>query len=281
MMDAYRKLAPVVFSVLFLGACHSSLTKSGMKISSAGPDANSQVVGSSRALTDSPLALIYKGPGSCSKDQDDAGESGYGCSEASADVASFAGFQYRYVGPEDLSEDATKEQVEALFGTAKVWIQPGGVSDVAYGAMTKKLKTSLVDFIQNGGGFVGFCAGAFLATDWFNLLDARSGAYPYNSERSDVGFAFLDVLWNGRKRSIYFEGGPYFYNVGPTVDVTARFMSGEAESARASFGRGRVYITGGHPEAPAIWSEEDGLHDPDGSDIDLAAEMISWASAIE
>ncbi|MBC7396874.1 MAG: hypothetical protein H7333_05470, partial [Bdellovibrionales bacterium] len=34
-----------------------------------------------------PLALIYKGPGACSLDQDDAGESGYGCSEAAADVA--------------------------------------------------------------------------------------------------------------------------------------------------------------------------------------------------
>jgi hypothetical protein len=281
MMDAHRKLAPVVISILLLGGCHSPLTQSSLET----PFASQVSTGGEGILaitpdvkSNPPLALIYKGLGSCSKDQEDAGQSGYGCSEASADAASLAGFQFRYVGPEDLSDDATQEQVKELFGAAKVWIQPGGVSNVAYGAMTQMLKTSLVEFVQNGGGFVGFCAGAFLATDWFHLLDASSGAYSYQSERPDVGFAFLDVLWSGHKRSIYFEGGPYFYNVGPSVDVTARFLSGDAESARAPFGKGRVYITGGHPEAPAIWSEEDDLHDPDGSDLDLAAEMITWAS---
>jgi glutamine amidotransferase-like uncharacterized protein len=228
-----------------------------------------------------PLALIYKGPGSCSKDQGDAGESGYGCSEAAADAAHAAGFQVRYVGPNALSDIATPIQVHRLFGNAKVWIQPGGISNRAFYAMTLKLRHEIVAFVADGGGYVGFCAGAYLATDWFNILPATSVGYRYTPERSDVEYAFLRFIWNGKPRMIYFEGGPYLTNVDPSVEIAATFADGDyAAAARTTYHKGRVYISAAHPEAPAIWSEEDHLHDPDGSDRELAAQMIGWAAGL-
>jgi hypothetical protein len=229
------------------------------------------------ASAEKPLALIYKGPGSCSLDQGDAGESGYGCSEASADAAVAAGFRFKYVGPKDLAENATQPQVDEFFRDAKVWIQPGGVSNTAYYAMTSKLRNSLVKFVANGGGYVGFCAGAFLASEWFGIFPSGAHAYHYTPARSDVGYAFLNFTWNGKMRSVYFEGGPYLSNVGSKAEITATFSTGYVAAARAPYGKGRVYISGPHPEAPQIWSQEDGISDPDGSDLDLAAEMISWA----
>jgi hypothetical protein len=227
-----------------------------------------------RAITvaaDAPIAFIYKGPGSCSLDQGDAGVSGYGCSEASADAATLAGLRYQFIAPTDLPD----------FSKAKVWIQPGGISNVAYYAMSPALRTNLINFVKSGGGYVGFCAGAFLAADWFYIFPGSAHGYNYPTARYDVGYGFLATTWNGKPRKVYFEGGPYLTGLSAGVEVTAKFDTGYVAAARTSFGAGRVYITGAHPEAPQIWSQEDGISDPDGSDLDLAAEMIHWAAGLE
>ena len=96
-----------------------------------------------------PLALVYQGEGSCEE----------GCSEAAAAIAELAGFRVKYVGPEALKEDATDVQVKAVFENAKVWIQPGGVAMDAMYSMTYKLRTELVNFIDNGGGYVRILRG--------------------------------------------------------------------------------------------------------------------------
>jgi len=229
-------------------------------------------------VPEKPLALIYKGPGSCSLDQGDAGKSGYGCSEASADAATLAGFQYRFVGPKDLPENATTAQINAFFGKAKVWIQPGGVSNKAYFAMTASLRKAIVNFVSRGGGYVGFCAGAFLGTDWFNLLHAHATAYSYSPIRRDLNYTYLPIKWSGTLRTLYFEGGPYFSGLGDSVEVMANFEDGTVAAVRDTYGMGRVYLSGPHPEAPNIWGAEDGMSDPDGSDVFIAASMISWTA---
>lgn len=236
-----------------------------------------------------PLALIYKGPGSCSADQGDAGDSGYGCSEASADVATAAGFQVKYVGPKALPENATAAQVQAIFGEAKVWIQPGGIAQMALYSMTNKLRKELVKFVSNGGGYVGFCAGAFIATAYIStsgdpglgIFPGYTAGYRYTPERYDVGYSFEPMMWSGKKRSVFFEGGPYMYGYGSKAETTAVFDTGYTAAARAPYGNGRVYITGAHPEAPPIWSEEDGLHDPDGVDYGVGADMVRWAAGLK
>ncbi len=101
-----------------------------------------------QAQTAEPVALIYQGPGSCSVEEGDAGTTGYGCSEAASDVAVAAGFQVKFVGPTDLPENATPDQVAALFQNAKVWIQPGGIAETAFFSMTEKLRTEIVNFVS-------------------------------------------------------------------------------------------------------------------------------------
>ncbi len=226
----------------------------------------------------SPLALIYKGPGACSAEEGDAGTTGYGCAEADADVAVAAGFQYRFVGPDDLNENSTEAEISALFSPASIWVQPGGISNVAYASMSSTLISSMIRFIENGGGYVGFCAGAFLAADWFYIFPGWASRYSYSSVRADVGYSFEPLLWNGVVKNVYFEGGPYLYALAPEVEVTARFNTGYVVSARSNYGQGRVYITGAHPDAPQVWSQEDGISDPDGSDFDIAINMYRWAA---
>jgi hypothetical protein len=228
-----------------------------------------------------PLALIYKGLGSCSADQGDAGINGYGCSEASADVATAAGFQYQFIGPNDLDNNSTPAQVAAIFQNAKVWIQPGGYANVAAYTMSDRLQTEIVNFVSKGGGYVGFCAGAFMATDTFGIFSGSTALYGYSAIRADLTYTFESVKWNGVNRSIYFEGGPYFYGYDQTAEVIATYNdSGDTAAVRSTYGSGRVFLTGPHVEAPAIWSQENGIQDPDGSDIDLGVQMLKWASGL-
>ncbi|MBC7396277.1 MAG: hypothetical protein H7333_02445 [Bdellovibrionales bacterium] len=237
-----------------------------------------------------PVALVYKGAGSCSEDDGDAGQHHSGCSEAAAKIAKRAGFKVKYVAPDALNEDSTPAQVAAVFAGAKVWIQPGGIAGTAFSAMTQKLRDELVDFVQQGGGYVGWCAGAFMATSrmgatrysGFGIFPGGTGIYRTSTENRSVDYSLQDINWNGKKRSIYYEGGPYLYGLEevPGVEIVATYDTGLVAAARAPYGKGRVFISGPHPEAPEVWTEEDNVKDPDGSDRDLAIEMVQWAAKV-
>jgi glutamine amidotransferase-like uncharacterized protein len=223
-------------------------------------------INSMAATVQGPLALVYKGPGACEE----------GCSEAAAEMARLAGYRFQFVGPEESSE--------AIFSEAKVWIQPGGKSSTASRTMAPKLKENIRNFVSKGGGYVGFCAGGFLATDWIadrgvqglGLLPGTNALFPDEREAS-----ILTIQWGG-SYEIYFEGGPYF--LPPTTpdsrsfEVTATYGDGKVASVRSVFGSGRVYVTGLHPEAPPAWRNEFQLQDSDGLDYALAVEMIHWVS---
>jgi glutamine amidotransferase-like uncharacterized protein len=164
-----------------------------------------------------------------------------------------------------------------------VWIQPGGHSPQVMQAMTAQMVTALQSFVSNGGAYVGFCAGAFSATDWvgtstyqgFNIFPGYTTVY-----KSRYQAEIIPILWEGKPRSIYWEGGPYLSEIPHGMAETiATYPTGQIAAARAPFGKGRVFIAGFHPEAPQQWRDYYGLTDPDGLDYDLAQEMITWATA--
>ena len=217
----------------------------------------------------SPLgkALVYRGPGSCEEH----------CSEAAALTAESAGFVAVFVGPDEVRKE--------VFEDAKVWIQPGGMSSTVAQTMLPDLKANLKRFVAEGGAYVGYCAGGFLATpmiasrgiEGLGLLPGLNGMYVEPNEAM-----LYDIQWNGKTRKMYWEGGPYFI-LGPndTAEVTATYPNGQAASVRAPYGLGRVYVTGLHPEAPQDWRDYFKMQDTDGLDVDLAVEMIRWATHTE
>ena len=225
-----------------------------------------------------PVALIYKGDGSCLE----------GCSEASAEVAAKAGFQPRFVGPEDLNSNSSDADVAELFREARVWIQPGGVAVTALYTMSPELRESIRAFVASGGGYVGFCAGAFMATQrigssryaGLGILPGFTAPYYSNPIKPSLDYSLPVVTWGGLRRQVFFEGGPYFYGFQDRAEAIASYESGYTAAVRAFFGKGRVFVSGPHPEAPLVWTEEDGIFDPDGIDQDLAVQMVRWASGL-
>ena len=47
---------------------------------------------------------------------------------------------------------------------------------------------------------------------------------------------------------------------------------------RTSYGKGRVWVTGLHPEAPQWWKDTSGYSDPDGDDSDIVVKMLQWVT---
>ena len=223
-----------------------------------------------------PIAMVYDGPGACED----------GCTKAAAQVARMAGYQVRLVRPNDITDQSTPDEITDFLKNTKVWLQPGGISNEAYRSMSEKLKEGVRNFIGGGGGYVGFCAGAFMATKIIGGTgEVGLGIFPGGTDLFEndpipgVTFSLPEVTWMGSKRKIYFEGGPFIYGVdrNPRVEVIARYDDRTIAAARTHFGLGRVFITGLHPEAPRNWTEEDGVMDPDGPEQELAAQMVCWA----
>ncbi|MBC7386556.1 MAG: hypothetical protein H7301_10415 [Cryobacterium sp.] len=214
-----------------------------------------------------PLALVYKGPGSCVSD-------GH-CSEAAAAVADRAGFDVEFVGPK--SHDMT------LFREAAVYIQPGGNSTEVGEAMTEGMKRLLRDFVAEGGGYVGFCAGGFFAMSPFpgypRLGLIRGDADGLEEDSPSI----VSVSWtDGLRHHVYWEGGPFFILPrSSNFEVVSRYaLNRKPASIRGEVGQGRVWVSGYHPEAPYDWRFHPTLEDSDGTkaDLDMAVEMIRWSA---
>ena len=207
------------------------------------------------------IALVYNGAGACKED----------CAKASFDSAVQAGFDAKYVG--DLDKDPK------IFEGASVWIQPGGYAGVAMNNMSSELKANLKNFIFNGGGYVGFCAGAFVATSRVGTTSVRGlGIIPGNTKLYGKGIRIFKSLWQGSERYLYWEGGPYFRNMASNIEQTASYPNGANAAVRTTYGKGRIWVTGLHPESPQWWKDESGYQDVDGDDRDLVAKMLHWVT---
>jgi glutamine amidotransferase-like uncharacterized protein len=208
-------------------------------------------------------ALIYIGRGSC----DDR------CSEAAANVARRAGLEPRFVTPEMIKPEVLKDAV--------TWIQPGGNAIKLSHAISKKKIRLIRKFVREGGGYVGFCAGAFFAD---RTVDAHEtlpglGLIPWRTDYIDVDSGEdgtqLTVEWNGKARTLFFNGGGTFHlDDSQPYKVVATYGSGQPATIETTFGAGRVELTGLHPEAFDSWKTDAKVIDPDGRDWDLAIEMI-------
>jgi len=204
-------------------------------------------------------ALVYKGQGTCND----------GCAKAAAQVARRAGFKVKYIGLSNMTSEA--------LAAADLWVQPGG--DAIELAMTYgPAKLALLrDYIARGGKYLGFCAGAFLTDSTVDDAETVPGLGLFPGTTFDYfpssEAMILPLDWHGAPRDIYYQEGPAFRLESAFVgEVVARYASGAPATIQFPYGRGKVSIAGPHPEAPEDW--KDSLHDSDGSDFDLADQMV-------
>jgi len=141
----------------------------------------------------------------------------------------------------------------------------------------KKYREVIRDFVSNGGTYMGFCVGAYLAGHYplggkvpgFGLLPpgddtdeeiTQPGAQVHNYKDTviNVDWHFSTGPHAGQtqyKRWVYFQDGAVI-DIGDSSNVTilARYSSNNDVAATLSpFGQGLVGLVGPHPEATQDW----------------------------
>ncbi len=155
---------------------------------------------------------------------------------------------------------------------------PGGTGSGTARALEEEGRAAVCEFVEEGGGYLGVCAGAYLATSHYSwslgILDARvldtehwaRGKGTVRMELSSTG----RELFGGDSAvvSIRYAQGPLLARGGdpdvPDFQVLSTYRSEIAENGapegvmigtpaivRAPFGEGRVLVCGPHPESTA------------------------------
>lgn len=194
-----------------------------------------------------PLALVYRGPAGCA-----------GCSEAVAALIrkSPLDFRVQYVGP----SEARKLTGANLRGVA-LYAQPGGDDSVA--RAMKVMGTAQTDavraYVLDGGHYVGFCMGAYLAGEdpgMGMLSPGDTGEYSMTKGALAKGSheAVIPVRWGKATRYMYVQDAPYIIPSHVAGEqILSTFTNGMVNALVKPYGAGRVGVVGSHPEADRSW----------------------------
>jgi hypothetical protein len=206
-----------------------------------------------------PLRIaIYDGPG--------AGDSGVDNVEARA--LQIPGTKVTRLNPEQIG-------TADLSGRFDVVVFSGGSGSKQGNAIGEAGRNNVREFIRNGGGYLGVCAGAYLACANFSwglaILDART-----ISSKWQRGRTFLDLKLDAAGEELYGPAAtnPFKcrYNNGPVIKPAGRddipdyipvatyvteiadngtpagIQVGSPAQAMGAFGKGRVFISSPHSE---------------------------------
>jgi glutamine amidotransferase-like uncharacterized protein len=261
-----RKLA------LSLGSASLALMQA-CDLSSAPVGSLSTPLGNPLAITD---ILLYTGTGVSTSDW-----------QTTETLIRDHGLSYQRVNESGLNAMSLDE-----IGSFGAIVVPGGKGGTITSALTESTRLNVRHAVQEKGvGYVGFCAGAWIAVGPEAETDAIAGYglavapgsvlstyWPHQNTSLTADMVPVS-LPNGEVRSLVWWGGPStpeWQSAEFGSGVIGRYETGEPALSQVRSGRGLVVISGPHPEAPQGWRATAGS-DPDGLDYDLALSMIDAA----
>lgn len=168
-----------------------------------------------------------------------------------------------------------------------VLIVPGGKGGTITSNLTTATRLRVRQAVRDRGmGYVGFCAGAWVAvgpeadTDSvasYGMAVAEGAVLPsyFPGGNTSLVAAMVPVTFADRsQRMLVWWGGP---STPEWKDgVVARYVNGKPAISETWSGKGYVVISGPHPEAPQAWRSSAGF-DSDGLDYDIAIDMVQAA----
>ncbi len=215
---------------------------------------------------------------------DGGGTGGAGAPSLLRQLPELPGVAVARVGPTEIRAGALDGFDVVVFsggmgGSQSRWLADGGRENVR-------------QFVENGGGYVGICAGSYLACTGFSwglgILDARTKSPKW---RRGKGTVRMQLTEDGRELlgdradpfGVKYANGPILAPAGnddvPDFETLALFRTEVAKNGapkgimvdspavvRGRFGKGRVVCFSPHPE------QTKGLHD-------LVRRAVSWLAA--
>ncbi|KAI5455603.1 hypothetical protein BGZ63DRAFT_397996 [Mariannaea sp. PMI_226] len=223
-------------------------------------------------------ALIYRGPAACD-----------GCPEAIAHLLQTSNRKVKvtFAGP----DEETKINADTL-SNFDLYAQAGGPDlDDAWEEL-KSFTKVIQEFVSNGGRYLGFCLGAYLAghSPGFQLLphgiDVDSEIEQPKSQVKSAKDTVTQVDWRfttgpnagqtQNSRWLYFQEGAVVTGLNRSDErVLARYSSnGDVAATLTPFGKGWVGLVGPHPEATKDWYSEYHIKNPDGIKFDIGHDFV-------
>src|SRR6266700_5878659 len=158
------------------------------------------------------------------------------------------------LGYATIDTPALEEIAPELLRARRLLIVPGGNFVVMGKSWTPAAAAKIRDAVTHGLGYMGICAGAFLAgRSVFNGIDLTSGVKFgfYAAEDRGVRKAAVPIAGPGAPpMEQYWEDGPQLAGWG---SVVAAYPDGTPAIVQGRSGRGWVVLSGVHPEAPESW----------------------------
>lgn len=197
---------------------------------------------------------------------DAEGTGGLGVSKVLAQVGAEPRTVLRRVCPEDVRGGALEAFDIVTF--------TGGSGSAQARALGETGRKRVQTFVSEGGGYVGVCAGAYLALAGFSwglhVIDAKTVSPRWKRGKATLEMTFTAAgrraLRRGRRGvSVLYHNGPVFepadvealsdYDVWATYETEVSrngtpkgVMVGSPAIAAATYGEGRVVVIGPHPE---------------------------------
>jgi glutamine amidotransferase-like uncharacterized protein len=192
----------------------------------------------------------------------------------------WSGFEYVVIDGYDVRNDALLD--------VDVVIMPGGDGIPYEQGLGSRGRAKIVDFVENGGGYIGICQGAYIACEynvWMDVVGSPEnnlGVFPAAAwgpileiaERPEPGWgmATIDILNTSHPivesapetMTMYYQGGCYLEPTdNSSIAVLALYnANGKIAIATCEYGQGRVFISGPHPELEED-NDRDGVDYPD------------------
>ena len=158
-----------------------------------------------------------------------------------------------------------------------ILIMPGGNS-VNYIKSRDIDVDDIKQFLNNGNGYLGICAGAYAASNSFGesysgwgLTSINARTVNYNGLLSISTTPSGSALSDETTMNIYHQNGPAMYSTGSDVYSFAYYVDNKTDYqdysaiAGETYGSGRVLLSGSHPEMYPHNSQ-------------LLARMILWST---
>ncbi len=159
-----------------------------------------------------------------------------------------------------------------------ILIIPGGNS-ATYVQGSNIDDTAIKEFLNQGKGYLGICAGAYAAS---NSVDGEYSGWGLASQVNTIDVTYEGLvsitptssgstLLNSSEISLYHENGPAMYATGSSATSFASYSDngtgyqGYSAIIGESYGSGRVLLSGSHPEL-------------DPQNPQLLVQMILWAT---
>jgi|GEM_PF-361654 len=200
---------------------------------------------------------------------DDAGSAGKGVPSVAKQLGSALGIEVTKLNGAEIAAGRLQDFDVVIF--------TGGSGSAQAKTIGEQGRAEVREFVRRGGGYVGICAGAYLACSGFDwgvgVLDARTVS---NKWQRGVGDVEMEVTPEGEKviglpsakRAVHYANGPIIQPNEradiPDYEVLAWFRTELAEHGspigamvnspaivRAPFGQGRVWVSSPHPEQTA------------------------------